>query len=100
MAAIKKLPREPTVPPRSGFVGTFLLAGCLIGVMGVGGAKPNENNAAFRKAMAAPAELPDFKGNVVAIQAAPFWSEELGAIDKKRDEARQMASLLKSKNKP
>ena len=71
----------------------------VIGVMGVGGAKPNENNAAFRKAMAAPAELPEFKGNVVAIQAAPFWSEELGAIDKKRDEARQMASLLKSKNK-
>ena len=29
MAAIKELPREPTVPPRSGFVGTFLLAGCL-----------------------------------------------------------------------
>ena len=30
MAAIEELPREPTVPPRSGFVGTFLLAGCLI----------------------------------------------------------------------
>ena len=29
MAANKELPREPTVPPRSGFVGTFLLAGCL-----------------------------------------------------------------------
>ena len=27
MAANKELPREPTVPPRSGFVGTFLLAG-------------------------------------------------------------------------
>ena len=25
----KGLPRESTVPPRSGFVGTFLLAGCL-----------------------------------------------------------------------
>ena len=29
MATIKELPREPTVHPRSGFVGTFLLAGCL-----------------------------------------------------------------------
>jgi len=29
IAVNKELPREPTVPPRSGFVGTFLLAGCL-----------------------------------------------------------------------
>src|SRR3712207_7724500 len=42
--------------------------------------------SAFRKAMAAPAELPEFKGNVVAIQTAPFWDEKLGAIDAKRSE--------------
>ena len=30
MATNKELPREPTVPPRSGFVGTFLLSGCLM----------------------------------------------------------------------
>ena len=30
MAVDKALPREPTAPPRSGFVGTFLLAGCLM----------------------------------------------------------------------
>ena len=30
MAANKELPREPTAPPRGGFVGTFLLAGCLV----------------------------------------------------------------------
>ena len=28
-AFVKKLPRESTVLPRSGFVGTFLLSGCL-----------------------------------------------------------------------
>ena len=71
----------------------------VIGIMGVGGAKPNEHVAAFRKAMAAPAELSEFKGNVITIETAPFWSEELGAIDKKREDVRQLAFLLKSKNK-
>jgi hypothetical protein len=71
----------------------------IIGVMGVGGAKPNEHVAAFRAAMAAPAGLPELTGNVVAVQTAPFWSEELGAIADKKDEVRQMAYLLKSKNK-
>ena len=54
---------------------------------------------AFRVAMAAPAALPEFAGTVTAIETAPFWSEELGAIDKKKDQVRQMAYLLKSKNK-
>jgi len=36
---------------------------------------------AFRRAMAAPAARPEFKGNVVAVQTAPFWSDELGAIE-------------------
>ncbi len=71
----------------------------VIGVMGVGGTKPNEHVAAFREAMAAPAALPEFKGNVAAVQTAPFWSMELGAIADKHDQVRQMGFLLKSKNK-
>lgn len=71
----------------------------VIGVMGVGGAKPNENVAAFRAAMAAPAALPEFRGNVMAVPTAPFWCEELGAIADKKDEVRQMAHLLRTKNK-
>ena len=71
----------------------------VIGVMGVGGMKPNEHVAAFRLAMAAPAELPEFKGNVVAVQTAPFWDEKLGAIAEKHDQVRQMGYELKSKNK-
>ena len=39
---------------------------------------------AFRRAMAAPAAMPEFKGNVMAVETAPFWSDELGAIDEKR----------------
>jgi hypothetical protein len=71
----------------------------VIGVMGVDGAKPNEHIAAFREAMAAPAALPEFKGNVVAIQTAPFWDEKLGAIDAKHYQVRQMAFEIKNKSK-
>ena len=71
----------------------------VIGVMGVGGAKPNEHVAAFREAMAAPAALPEFHGTVAAVQTAPFWDETLGAIADKHDQVRQMAYLLKSRDK-
>jgi alpha-galactosidase len=71
----------------------------VIGVMGVSGANPGRDIAAFREAMAAPAALPEFKGNVIAVQTAPFWSEELGAIDKKREKVSQMGHYLRSKHK-
>ncbi len=71
----------------------------VLGVLGVDGLKANDHTKAFRKAMAAPAELPEFKGNVVAIETAPFWSEELAAIAEKKEKVSQMAHLLKSRNK-
>ncbi|RBP47326.1 carbohydrate esterase-like sialic acid-specific acetylesterase [Roseimicrobium gellanilyticum] len=71
----------------------------VIGVMGVEGSKPNEHVAAFREAMAAPAALPEFQGNVFAVSTAPFWSMELGAIADKKDQGRQMRYYLDSKHK-
>ena len=71
----------------------------VIGVLGVGGVNANSDTIEFRKAMAAPASLPEFKGNVIAVETAPFWSEELGAIDGKRDQVRQMSHYLNSKHK-
>lgn len=71
----------------------------VIGVLGVGGAKPNQQTIEFRKAMAAPASLREFKGNVIAVETAPFWSEELGAIANKHDQVRQMSYYLNSKHK-
>jgi alpha-galactosidase len=71
----------------------------VIGVLGVGGMNTNDNTIAFRKAMAAPAALPEFKGNVAAVETAPFWSDELDQIDQKRAKVKQMAHLLKTKNK-
>ena len=70
----------------------------VIGVMGVGGKEPGDDNLAFREAMAAPASLPEFKGNVIAVRTGPFWDEQLGAIQAKRDKVRQMAYELKNKN--
>ena len=71
----------------------------VIGVMGVGGAGANADNLKFREAMAAPAALPEFQGNVVAIPTSPFWDEPLSAIQDKYEQVNQMAYLLRTKNK-
>jgi len=71
----------------------------VIGELGVGGVRAKEGVIAFRKAMSAPAQLPEFKGNVAAVATAPFWSDELAAIDEKRAKVKQMRHLLKVKNK-
>jgi hypothetical protein len=61
----------------------------VIGVMGVGGPiekyPPDKQryvpmNAEFRKAMAAPAALPEFQGNVAAVFTEQFWDLELDAL--------------------
>jgi hypothetical protein len=54
----------------------------VIGVLGVDG----EKNVNFRKAMAAPAEMPEFKGNVVAVDTAPFWDKDIEAAMPKQGE--------------
>jgi len=71
----------------------------VIGIMGVGGKDANEGNLEFRKAMAAPAALPEFNGNVMAVPTSPFWDEPLAAIQAKYDKVRQMAYLLRTENK-
>lgn len=71
----------------------------VIGVMGVGGANADPGTVAFREAMTAPSLLPEFRGNVVAVPTAPFWAEELGVIDEKRQQVRQMGYYLNSKHK-
>ncbi|MFM8253426.1 MAG: sialate O-acetylesterase [Planctomycetota bacterium] len=71
----------------------------VIGVLGVGGVNANKDILAFREAMTAPALLPEFKGNVTAVPTAPFWSEELSAIEEKYGKVRQMDYYLNSKHK-
>jgi hypothetical protein len=55
----------------------------VIGVLGVGGESENES---FRRAMAAPATMPEFMGNVIAVETAPFWDHDIaGAEPRKRE---------------
>ncbi|MFM7056024.1 MAG: sialate O-acetylesterase [Planctomycetota bacterium] len=68
----------------------------VIGVLGVGGENENE---AFRKAMAAPADLPEFRGNVIAVATAPFWDADIAAAEPKKgryDEIVDTAHELKA----
>jgi len=75
----------------------------VIGVMGVGGPiKPGQKRAVhqnFRDAMAAPAGQRAFAGNVVAVQTAPFWSEELEEIGGRISKVNQMAKMLRTNHK-
>ena len=57
----------------------------VIGVMGIGGLLEDKKppQMYFRQAQAASASLPEFKGNVVAVQTAPYWDYDLGALNER-----------------
>ena len=59
----------------------------VIGVLGVGGVQEGKKGHTlhFRQAQAAPATLPEFKGNVVAVDTAPFWDDDLNALHERMD---------------
>lgn len=80
----------------------------VIGVMGVGG--PVENygperkrhvatHTNFRDAMAAPATLPEFKGNVSAVLTERYWDQELSALVARDSGIKQRIKKLKSEDK-
>ena len=78
----------------------------VIGVLGVGGPigedyspryKVTHQN--FRDAMAAPAGLPEFKGNVAAVRTELYWDQPLAAIEAKFGQVRNVARQLRSKAK-
>jgi alpha-galactosidase len=60
----------------------------VIGVMGIGGVKEGEKPGSqkyFRQAQVAPTLLPEFKGNVVAVQTAPYWDDDLETLQARMD---------------
>lgn len=80
----------------------------VIGVLGVGGPtseygpdqqryKATHQN--FRDAMAAPARMPEFKGNVAAMRSEKYWDLELGAAKAKDDAIKQKARKLAAEGK-
>ena len=62
----------------------------VIGVMGIDGMKAGLRMQHFRAAMAAPAALPEFKGNVVAVQTAPFWDDDLGTLQARAEKGEKL----------
>jgi alpha-galactosidase len=64
----------------------------VIGVMGIGGVKEGEKppQMYFRQAQAAPASLPEFKGNVVAVQTAPFWDDDLASLQARAEKKEKL----------
>ena len=78
----------------------------VIGVMGVGGPIGEDYNPRykvthenFRTAMAAPAKLPEFKGNVAAVRTGLYWDKPLAAIADKFGKVSNMSPHLRSKAK-
>jgi len=66
----------------------------VIGVMGVGGPTGQYGKAklrhkathqSFREAMAAPASLPEFRGNVTAVWTEKYWDPELDEVSAKKE---------------
>jgi alpha-galactosidase len=51
----------------------------------------------LRQAMSAPAAMPEFKGNVMAVQTAPFWDEKLEEIQGKFENVNGMNYLIVTK---
>lgn len=75
----------------------------VIGVMGVGGPTkqyvPDRNRYAvthqnFRDAMAAPAALPEFKGNVTTVFTETAWDPELQALTSRDEKLKQAAKKI------
>jgi hypothetical protein len=75
----------------------------VIGVIGVGGPvaeygpdqqRYKSTHQNIRSAMAAPAQLPEFKGNVAAVLTEKYWDRELTLLRAKENEIRQQAKKL------
>jgi hypothetical protein len=74
----------------------------VIGVLGISGdlrhmdAKLVPMTREFRKAMAAPAGMPEFKGNVTAVHTEEFWEPELEALQLRFGQYRKIIDELKT----
>lgn len=80
----------------------------VIGVIGVGGPTSDYGPAEqrykathdqFRAAMAAPAGLPEFRGNVTAIRTEIYWDRELKLARAKENEVKEKAKKLAKEQK-
>jgi alpha-galactosidase len=59
----------------------------VIGVMGIDGLRGDKNPPMmhFREAQRIPSSLDEFKGNVIAVETAPFWDDDLEKLQERMD---------------
>jgi hypothetical protein len=76
----------------------------VIGVMGIDGLKGDKKGPMmrFREAQRKPTTLDEFKGNVVAVETAPFWDDELEAFVERKERVydKLEQGFLEAKPKP
>jgi alpha-galactosidase len=91
--------REDLSAPKMPFV---------IGVMGVGGPvdqyRPDQQrykniHQNFRNAMAAPAALPEFRGNVIAVPTEKYWDMEVVALREREKQIKPQVDEINNKMK-
>ena len=69
--------------PKLPFVIGVLGVGCPVAAYGADEKRYATTHQNFRDAMAAPAKLPEFKGNVATVLAEKYWDLELKAARKR-----------------
>ncbi|MBM4154926.1 MAG: sialate O-acetylesterase [Lentisphaerae bacterium] len=59
----------------------------VIGVMGIEGLRGDKNPPMmhFREAQRKPSTLDEFRGNVIAVETAPFWDDELEKLQERME---------------
>jgi len=82
----------------------------VIGVLGIDGPTTDEAEAKkpertrgilpnFRKAMAAPAGMPEFKGNVAAVLTEKYWDSQLGELAARSEQVKSLSKKLAKEGK-
>jgi alpha-galactosidase len=75
----------------------------VIGVLGVGGETTGDGTEAFRKAMAAPGEMEEFKGTVENVFTHKYWPSDIDAVKMKlaaaTSELDKKGNILKMRSK-
>jgi len=62
----------------------------VIGVMGIDGMRGNTDAPMkwFRDAQRSPSKLDEFRGNVIVVETAPFWDDELERLMERRERSK------------
>lgn len=67
----------------------------VVGVMGIGGVQTEGIMGNFQHAQAAVADIPEFKGTVVAVQTGKYWDLDLEALVEKSSKIRSKMNDFK-----